>query len=122
MAKKFSISEGMLNGISKNTRKVEEFKAKDNFKIDYINIDRIKRNEKNFYEIVDIESLAEDIKLNGLNHNLVVRKLDNDMYELISGERRYTALNKLINEGNKEFNLVPCKVIESNDIDRKSVV
>ncbi|EOU2072754.1 chromosome partitioning protein ParB, partial [Clostridium perfringens] len=122
MAKKFSISEGMLNGISKNTRKVEEFKAKDNFKIDYINIDRIKRNEKNFYEIVDIESLAEDIKLNGLNHNLVVRKLDNDMYELISGERRYTALNKLINEGNKEFNLVPCKVIESNDIDSEIIL
>lgn len=122
MAKKFSISEGMLNGISKNTRKVEEFKAKDNFKIDYINIDRIKRNDKNFYEIVDIESLAEDIKLNGLNHNLVVRKLDNDMYELISGERRYTALNKLINEGNKEFNLVPCKVIESNDIDSEIIL
>ncbi|EJT6502693.1 ParB N-terminal domain-containing protein [Clostridium perfringens] len=122
MAKKFSISEGMLNGISKNTRKVEEFKAKDNFKIDYINIDRIKRNEKNFYEIVDIESLVEDIKLNGLNHNLVVRKLDNDMYELISGERRYTALNKLINEGNKEFNLVPCKVIESNDIDSEIIL
>lgn len=122
MAKKFSISEGMLNGISKNTRKVEDFKAKDNFKIDYINIDRIKRNEKNFYEIVDIESLAEDIKLNGLNHNLVVRKLDNDMYELISGERRYTALNKLINEGNKEFNLVPCKVIESNDIDSEIIL
>lgn len=77
---------------------------------------------KNFYEIVDIESLAEDIKLNGLNHNLVVRKLDNDMYELISGERRYTALSKLVNEGNKEFNLVPCKVIESNDIDSEIIL
>ena len=42
MAKKFSISEGMLNGISKNTRKVEEFQAKENFKIEYINIYRIK--------------------------------------------------------------------------------
>lgn len=122
MAKKFSISEGMLNGISKNTRKVEEFQAKENFKIEYINIDRIRRNEKNFYEIVDIEALAEDIKLNGLNHNLVVRKLDNDIYELISGERRYTALNKLVNEGNKEFNLVPCKVIESNDIDSEIIL
>lgn len=122
MAKKFSISEGMLNGISKNTRKVEEFQAKENFKFEYINIDRIRRNEKNFYEIVDIEALAEDIKLNGLNHNLVVRKLDNDMYELISGERRYTALSKLVNEGNKEFNLVPCKVIESNDIDSEIIL
>ena len=71
---------------------------------------------------MDIEALAEDIKLNGLNHNLVVRKLDNDMYELISGERRYTALSKLVNEGNKEFNLVPCKVIESNDIDSEIIL
>lgn len=38
MAKKFSISEGMLNGISKNTRKVEEFQAKENFKIEYLSL------------------------------------------------------------------------------------
>lgn len=122
MAKKFSISEGMLNGISKNTRKVEKIQAKDNFKIEYINIDKIKRNKKNFYEIVDIDTLAEDIKLNGLNHNLVVRKLNNDVYELISGERRYNALSKLVNEGNKEFNLAPCKVIESNDLDSEIIL
>ena len=111
MSKKFSISEGMLNGISKNVKKVEEIEARDNFKVEYIDIENIKRNEKNFYEIVDIEELAEYIKLNGLNHNLVVRKLDNGQFELISGERRYTALCKLVKEGNKTFALVPCKVI-----------
>ena len=77
----------------------------------------IERNKKNFYEIVNVDELAEDIKMNGLNHNLVVRKLDNGKYELISGERRYTALTKLVEEGNKIFALVPCKVIEANDID-----
>ena len=122
MSKKFSISEGMLNGISKNVKKVEEIEAKDNFKVEYIDIENIKRNEKNFYDIVGVEELAEDIKLNGLNHNLVVRKLDNGQFELISGERRYTALSKLVKEGNKTFALVPCKVIEANDIDAEIIL
>ncbi|EOU2007340.1 TPA: ParB N-terminal domain-containing protein [Clostridium perfringens] len=122
MSKKFSISEGMLNGISKNVKKVEEIEAKGNFKVEYIDIENIKRNEKNFYDIVDVEELAEDIKLNGLNHNLVVRKLDNGQFELISGERRYTALSKLVKEGNKTFALVPCKVIEANDIDAEIIL
>ncbi|MGU8717701.1 ParB/RepB/Spo0J family partition protein [Clostridium perfringens] len=122
MYKKFSISEGMLNGISKNVKKVEEIEARDNFKVEYIDIENIKRNEKNFYEIVDIEELAEDIKLNGLNHNLVVRKLDNGQFELISGERRYTALCKLVKEGNRTFALVPCKVIEVNDTDAEIIL
>ncbi|MGG7060617.1 ParB/RepB/Spo0J family partition protein, partial [Clostridium tertium] len=60
MAKKFSISEGMLNGISKNTEKVSTLEAKENFKIDYIDIDKIIRNEKNFYEINNIDELVED--------------------------------------------------------------
>ena len=54
MSKKFSISEGMLNGISKNVKKVEEIEAKGNFKVEYIDIENIKRNEKNFYDIVDV--------------------------------------------------------------------
>lgn len=122
MSKKFSLSEGMLNQVSQNVKKANEIEAKNNFNVQYIDIKDIERNKKNFYEIVNVDELAEDIKMNGLNHNLVVRKLDNGKYELISGERRYTALSKLVNEGNKEFNLVPCKVIESNDIDSEIIL
>lgn len=122
MSKKFSLSEGMLNKVSQNVKKAEELEAKNNFKVEYIDINNIERNEKNFYKIVDVEELAEDIKLNGLNHNLVVRKLDNGKYELISGERRYTALTKLVKEGNKIFALVPCKVIEADDIDSEIIL
>lgn len=122
MSKKFSISNGMLNGISKNIEKANTIEAKNNFRVEYIDIKDIKRNEKNFYEIVDVEELAEDIKINGLNHNLVVRKLDNGTYELISGERRFTALNKLVNDGDELFALVPCKVIEANDIDTEIIL
>ncbi len=122
MSKKFSISEGMLNGISKNVKKVTELEAKEGFKLEYIDINKIHRSEKNFYEIIDIDDLAEDIKINGLNHNLVVRPTENGTYELISGERRYTALSKLVNEGNKQFASVPCKIVELNDLDAEIVL
>ncbi len=122
MSKKFSLSEGMLNSVSQNVKKANEIEAKSNFNVQYIDIKDIERNKKNFYEIVNVDELAEDIKMNGLNHNLVVRKLDNGKYELISGERRYTALTKLVEEGNKIFALVPCKVIEANDIDSEIIL
>ncbi|WP_195940923.1 ParB/RepB/Spo0J family partition protein [Romboutsia sp. 1001713B170131_170501_G6] len=122
MAKRFSISESMLNGISKNTEKVSTIEAKENFKLEYIDIDKIVRNKKNFYEISNIEDLVEDISINGLNHNLVVRPIGNEQYELISGERRYTALKELISKGNEKFRKVPCKTLELNDLDSEIVL
>lgn len=120
MAKgKFSISDGMLNNISKsiNVDKSNLIDAKENFKFDYIDINKIKINSKNFYPIVDIESLAEDISINGLNHNLVVRPIENEEYEIISGERRYTALKSLVDKGDNKYSKVPCKIVKLNDID-----
>lgn len=120
MAKgKFSISDGMLNTISKsiNVDKSNLIDAKENFKFDYIDINKIKINSKNFYPIVDIESLAEDISINGLNHNLVVRPIENEEYEIISGERRYTALKSLVDKGDNKYSKVPCKIVNLNDID-----
>ena len=122
MSKKFSLSQGMLNQVSQNVKKANELEAKNNFNVQYIDIKNIERNKKNFYEIVNVDELAEDIKMNGLNHNLVVRKLDNGKYELISGERRYTALTQLVEQGNEIFALVPCKVIEANDIDSEIIL
>lgn len=122
MAKKFSISEGMLSGISKNTEKVSTLEAKENFKFEYIDIEKIRKNKNNFYEITDIDELVEDISINGLNHNLVVRPIENGLYELISGERRYTALNKLVERGEDKFKKVPCKISDLNDLDSEIVL
>lgn len=122
MAKKFSISEGMLSGISKNTEKVSTLEAKENFKFEYIDIEKIIKNKNNFYEITDIDELVEDISINGLNHNLVVRPIENGLYELISGERRYTALNKLVERGEDKFKKVPCKISDLNDLDSEIVL
>ena len=122
MSKKFSLSQGMLNQVSQNVKKANEIEAKNNFNVQYIDIKDIERNKKNFYEIENVDELAEDIKMNGLNHNLVDRKIDKGKYELISGERRYTALTQLVEQGNEIFALVPCKVIEANDIDSEIIL
>ena len=116
----------LMNKIKATTNKsidkgaVDELKAKESFTLQFIEVDKIKRNENNFYEIVDIEQLANDIAENGLEHNLVVNKIADDEYELISGERRLTAIKSLLEKDEKayeNFKKIPCKVVTCNAID-----
>ncbi|MEG2983604.1 MAG: ParB N-terminal domain-containing protein [Peptostreptococcaceae bacterium] len=93
------------------TDKVNDVKEKGNFNFQNIDINLIKPSKKNFFEISGIEELAKDIKANGLYHNLVVRKLDDGTYEIISGERRYSALKY---NGEKR---IPCVVREADELD-----
>lgn len=59
-------------------------------------------NPKNDYQMINIDELAEDIKRNGLLHNLVVVPTqENKKYKLLAGERRFKALQKL-NESEPE--------------------
>ncbi|EES47810.1 ParB/RepB/Spo0J family partition protein [Clostridium botulinum] len=76
-----------------------------------LDIDSLVPSKNNFYGIREIEELAASIKENGLMHNLVVRDIGNGTYEIISGERRYTALKKL------GYEKVPCQIREINDLD-----
>ena len=80
--------KGVLNKETVNT-----LKNKETFGVSYIKITDIVRNK----------------------HNLVVRPV-NGKYEIISGERRFTALSKLYEEGSKEYEKVPCKVVEVDDV------
>ncbi|MBN1074765.1 ParB/RepB/Spo0J family partition protein [Clostridium botulinum] len=76
-----------------------------------LDIDSLVPSKNNFYGIREIEELAASIKENGLMHNLVVRDIGGGTYEIISGERRYTALKKL------GYEKVPCQIREINDLD-----
>ena len=60
-----------------------------------ISVDQIDFNEANDYEPTNIEELAEDIKHNGLLHNIVVVKKDDCRYKLLAGERRLRAIKPL---------------------------
>ena len=72
-----------------------------------IDIDNIEPNRNNFYEISEIESLADDIERQGLMTALVVSEHDG-RYELISGHRRLAALKSLIADGRRRSGKVPC--------------
>lgn len=97
MAKKLSgkgIAERLnkLNALTEETNKGIE-------KTDFIPIDSIIFNENNIFNNYDsddsIAELAENIKANGLIHNIVVSEIEPHKYLLISGERRTRAMQYL---------------------------
>lgn len=73
-----------------------------------IDIDLIEPNKNNFYEISEIEALADDIERQGLMTALVVLEQNGGKYELISGHRRLVALKSLIADGRRRNGKVPC--------------
>lgn len=94
---------GLLNEASKNL-------AKNNLEITYIPRDEIYKNPKNEYSISDIENLADLIYVMGLREPLGV-KPEGSGYKLIEGERRLTAIDKLIADGKWEGD-IPCIIRE----------
>lgn len=66
-----------------------------------IDIDEIKPNEHNKFEIEGINELMDSILEYGLRKPLDVYKED-DFYRISDGERRYTALKQLVDEGKIE--------------------
>ena len=85
-----------------------------------IHYTKIKRPQRN-RELRRIDELAEDIREDGLENNLLVRKIENDRYEveLIGGERRYSAILRNIEHGDRTYEYIPCKVLTMSDIDAR---
>lgn len=86
--------------------------ASDSFidSLKMIEVDAIQPNKDNFYEMAEIEELAEDIERQGLMSVLVATAAENGKYKLISGHRRLAAIQLLIDEGRRKFTTVPCYV------------
>lgn len=112
---KFNMME-LLNNNSKESLET----TKDNperFRTIQVNINDIVPSPNNFYS-VDDESLIDlknSIEILGLQQNLVVRNLEG-RYEIIAGHRRYLAMKKLYEEGNINFEYIPCKVEDDDYI------
>lgn len=127
MAKK-SFSAGMTKtGVLNYSggEKLKEIQAKIQYNFQYISKDKIISNPKNeMYSQDGIDALRESILINGLRHNLsVLYDAENDIYRLISGERRFHAISNMTE---KEYNTlfpagIPCKVEKSdiNEIDEE---
>ena len=77
-----------------------------------ISIKRMYRNKENRYNLYNIEELASNIQAVGLRQNLEViyDPCEDGDYRILSGERRWLALNQLVEEGYKEYEIVTCKV------------
>ena len=86
-------------------------------KLQMIELDRLRADEKNFYSIDDagIAELAASIELIGLQQPLNVRPdpAGDGFFKIISGHRRRAASQLLVNEGKTRFFVVPC-IVEEN--------
>lgn len=120
MAKKFNLSNKSSSKTLGEKAKILENKSEFDFR--QILFEEIQVNNKNFYNITDIEELAENIKENGLMHNIEVLDIsDNDKKEfrILSGERRYQAI-KYLRESGVKFDTIPCKVMKGlSEIDEE---
>lgn len=79
----------------------------------------------NFYHTQDeeVRKLAESIELVGLQQYPVVRQIDGtEEYEVVAGHRRRLAILHLLEEGKTEFEMVPCKVEEPDQIKNELVL
>ena len=76
-----------------------------------INIDQLVVSAINVRktQINEIEELSNSIDINGLINPITVRKIMDDKYEIIAGQRRYLAMKELCKH------TIPCIVIIAND-------
>lgn len=81
-------------------------------RIEYIGLDKLRDNPNNFYSLDGIEELAENIEFAGLQQPVRVRRdaEHSGEYIIVSGHRRTAAMRKIVEDGNKAFETVPCIV------------
>ena len=79
--------------------------------LQYIDIDQLDANEANFYDVCNLDTLADSISMDGLQQPLVVTPGQDGRYTVISGHRRRAAIRKLVEEdGREDLRRVPCLV------------
>ena len=78
--------------------------------IEYISLQYLVSDERNFYSMDGVEELAANIELIGLQQPLRVLKGDNGFYVIVSGHRRAAALRLLAEDAPEKWDRVPCIV------------
>ena len=81
-------------------------------RIEYIGLDKLHDDPNNFYSLDGIEELAGNIEFAGLQQPVRVRRdaEHGGEYIIVSGHRRTAAMRKIVEDGNKAFETVPCIV------------
>lgn len=102
-----------MDALNRNTQAaVTDERPKARFRVRDISIKNMYSNDANFYSMQDVEQLAQKIYAVGLLENLTVvhDPCDRGEYRIIAGERRWRALNLLVERGYKEFEIASCQV------------
>ena len=102
-----------MDALNRNTQAaVTDERPKARFRVRDINIKKMYSNDANFDSMQDVEQLAQKIYAVGLLENLTVvhDPCDRGEYRIIAGERRWRALNLLVERGYKEFEIASCQV------------
>ena len=97
-----------LAGLLKDVSKLDTADGRE--QIEYIDIGQIESDPGNFYNLVQLEELASNIAVVGLQQPLRVRTSETapEKVVVVSGHRRQAALKLLIKEGREDLRDVPC--------------
>ena len=112
---KFNLVD-LLNGAGEQAEQQEAARAearpqKPPYKIVALSVFDLVPSEGNFYSIDEIEKLKRDIELaGGVKQNLTVTPLDGGKYKILAGHRRRRACLELVEEGKREYELIPCGI------------
>ena len=82
--------------------------------IEYIDMDLLDSDPGNFYELRDLDGLADNIATIGLQQPIRVRDGENGHVVIVSGHRRVAAIRKLVEDGRTDLREVPC-IRETDD-------
>lgn len=80
----------------------------DREQITYLPREQIDSDEKNFYQLSDLEGLADNISVVGLQQPIRVRPTSDGRYTIISGHRRRAAVELLAAEDPDRWAEIPC--------------
>ena len=78
--------------------------------IEYIPLNQIDEDPNNFYQLTDLDELAANISLCGLQQPIRVRQKDDGRYIIVSGHRRRAALEMLVQDDPERWKEVSCIV------------
>ena len=77
--------------------------------IEYIRLELLDEDPNNFYQLSDIDQLADNIQLCGLQQPIRVRPIEGtERYMIVSGHRRRKAIEMLAKDDPEKWNEVSC--------------
>lgn len=118
---KFNLNQ-LLNSASTNGAADSEESRRPPLKVIPIKLDKLTPSKNNFYTVDNVDELKTSIEIFGVLQNLTVKPIDNGMYEIISGHRRYKACKELVAEGKTEFEYVPCGIQSERDEIKENII